>query len=60
MDLNTYNQYVTEGYNHIPVFRTESIDTETALSLYLKQGNKPYSYLLSLLKGARNGVDFLL
>jgi len=58
MDLNTYNQYVAEGYNHIPVFRTESIDTETALSLYLKQGNKPYSYLFESVEGGEKWGRF--
>ena len=60
MDLNTYNQYVAEGYNHIPVFRTESIDTETAKAFILNKAINPTLIFLSLLKGARNGVDFLL
>ena len=58
MDLNNYNQYVAEGYNHIPVFRTDSIDTETALSLYLKQGNKPYSYLFESVEGGEKWGRF--
>ncbi len=51
MNKTRFEQFVTDGYNHIPVFREVVLDTETALGLYLKLGNKPYSYLFESVQG---------
>ncbi len=45
-----------QGYNRIPVILETFADLDTPLSIYLKLGNKPYSYLLeSVIGGERSG-----
>jgi anthranilate synthase component 1 len=46
MNKANFDKTVADGYNHIPVYKTISIDTNenTALDLYLKLANNPYSY----------------
>ena len=51
MDLIRFNNYVDQGYNHIPVFKELVLDTDTALGLYLKLANTPYSYLFESVQG---------
>lgn len=53
MNKTSFKKYVADGYNHIPVYKTISIDTHknTALDLYLKLANNPYSYLFESVEG---------
>jgi anthranilate synthase component 1 len=51
MNESTFNQFVADGFNHIPVFKEIVVDTDTALGLYLKLGNLPYSYLFESVQG---------
>lgn len=51
MHKDTFNKYIIDGYNHIPVYKSLVIDTETALGLYLKLANTPYSYLFESVEG---------
>ncbi|MBP6345119.1 MAG: anthranilate synthase component I [Neisseriaceae bacterium] len=56
MSLETYQAYVAQGYNRIPLTLTVLADLDTPLSLYLKLANKPFSYLLeSVVGGERFG-----
>ncbi len=52
MNKAEFDRYVSQGYNHIPVFKELSVDTDTALGLYLKLANTPYSYLFESVQGA--------
>lgn len=51
MNKTSFNTYVEQGYNHIPVFREVVLDTDTALGLYLKLANNSYSYLFESVQG---------
>ncbi len=51
MNQSSFNQFVEQGYNHIPVFKEVVLDTDTALSLYLKLADTPYSYLFESVQG---------
>ena len=51
MDKTSFNTYIDQGYNHIPVFREVVLDTDTALGLYLKLANNTYSYLFESVQG---------
>ncbi len=51
MNQSSFNQFVEQGYNHIPVFKEVVIDTDTALGLYLKLADTPYSYLFESVQG---------
>jgi len=51
MNKTSFNAYVDQGYNHIPVFREVILDTDTALGLYLKLANNSYSYLFESVQG---------
>ncbi len=51
MNKVSFDQYVADGYNHIPVYKAIAIDTDTALGLYLKLANNPYSYLFESVQG---------
>ena len=51
MNKASFNQHVVDGYNHIPVYKSVAIDTDTALGLYLKLANNPYSYLFESVQG---------
>lgn len=51
MNQSNFNQYVEQGYNHIPVFKEVVLDTDTALGLYLKLADTPYSYLFESVQG---------
>ncbi|MDP6104288.1 MAG: anthranilate synthase component I [Gammaproteobacteria bacterium] len=51
MKKSTFDQFVAEGFNHIPVFKEIVVDTDTAVGLYLKLGDRPYSYLFESVQG---------
>ncbi|BAW80882.1 anthranilate synthase subunit I [Candidatus Nitrosoglobus terrae] len=51
MKLQSFNQLVAQGYNHIPLMREVMADLDTPLSTYLKLANGPYSYLLESVHG---------
>jgi len=51
MNKTSFNTYVDQSYNHIPVFREVILDTDTALGLYLKLANNNYSYLFESVQG---------
>ncbi|CAC9554229.1 Anthranilate synthase, aminase component (EC 4.1.3.27) [uncultured Gammaproteobacteria bacterium] len=55
MNKDSFNKHIADGYNHIPVYRTLDIDadTDTALNLYLKLANTPYSYLFESVEGGK-------
>lgn len=51
MKREQYAALVAQGYTHIPVMREIMADLETALTLYLKLANAPFSYLLESVQG---------
>ena len=51
MNKTSFNEYIDQGYNHIPVFREVVLDIDTALGLYLKLANNTYSYLFESVQG---------
>ena len=56
MTEQEFNDFARQGYNRIPVYRQLPADLDTPLSLYLKLGNQPYTYLLeSVVGGERFG-----
>ncbi len=51
-----FEELARQGYNRIPVTRQLPADLDTALALYLKLANRPYTYLLeSVVGGERFG-----
>ncbi len=46
-----FNRLAAEGYNRIPVTLETFADLDTPLSIYIKLGNTPYSYLLESVQG---------
>ena len=46
-----FNALAAEGYNRIPVTLETFSDLDTALSIYLKLANEPYTYLLESVQG---------
>ncbi len=56
MTEDQFHALARQGYNRIPVFRQLPADLDTALALYLKLANRPYTYLLeSVVGGERFG-----
>ena len=56
MTESEFNQLAQAGYNRAPLVLETFADLDTPLSLYLKLGNRPYSYLLeSVVGGERFG-----
>ena len=51
MEKSHFSKLVDNGFNHIPVSRKLLVDTDTALALYLKLANGPYSYFLESVQG---------
>ena len=51
MEKSEFTGLIEQGFNHIPFFREIVVDTDTALSLYLKLANSPYSYFLESVQG---------
>jgi len=51
MNQKSFDNFIAQGYNHIPVFKEVVLDTDTALGLYLKLANTPYSYLFESVQG---------
>ena len=46
MDEQEFTQFSQQGFNRVPVVLETLADLDTPLSVYLKLGNLPYSYLL--------------
>ena len=56
MNEHQFAALAAQGYNRIPVTLETFADLDTPLSIYLKLGNKPFSYLLeSVIGGERFG-----
>ena len=51
MEKSQFTDLIEKGFNHIPVSRKIFVDTDTALALYLKLANTPYSYFLESVQG---------
>ncbi len=51
MEKSEFTDLIKQGFNHIPFFREVVVDTDTALALYLKLANSPYSYFLESVQG---------
>lgn len=51
MSEDSLKHYAEQGFNRVPVVRSILADTETPVSVYLKLGNLPYSYLLESVQG---------
>ena len=45
MNQNEIDALVAQGYTHVPIHRQLLADFETPLSVYMKLGNQPFSYL---------------
>ena len=56
MEKSEFTSLIDKGFNHIPFSREVVIDTDTALAMYLKLANSPYSYFLESVQGGENGV----
>jgi len=46
-----FDRYAAQGYNRIPLAREVLADLDTPLSVYLKLGRGPYSYLFESVQG---------
>lgn len=51
MDQKTFDDWVAQGYNRIPVSKTILADVETPLSAYMKLAAGPYSFLFESVQG---------
>ena len=51
MQENEFNALAAQGYNRIPVTLETFADLDTALSIYLKLANNPWSFLLESVQG---------
>lgn len=51
MNQDTFDYYIAQGYNRVPVRRTILADLDTPLSAYLKLADAPYSYLFESVQG---------
>ena len=51
MDQQTFDDWVAQGYNRIPVSKTILADVETPLSAYMKLAAGPYSFLFESVQG---------
>lgn len=51
MDEQQFRQFAQQGFNRVPVVLETLADLDTPLSVYLKLGNLPYSYLLESVQG---------
>ena len=51
MEKSQFTDLVKQGFNHIPFSKEIVVDTDTALALYLKLANTPYSYFLESVQG---------
>ena len=51
MDTSSFNAYIKQGYNRIPIIREVYADLDTPLSVYLKLAKAPYSYLFESVQG---------
>ncbi len=51
MEKSEFTSLIKQGFNHIPFSREIVVDTDTALALYLKLANSPYSYFLESVQG---------
>ena len=51
MEKLQFIELIKKGFNHIPFSREIVVDTDTALALYLKLANSPYSYFLESVQG---------
>jgi len=51
MEKSEFISLINQGFNHIPLSRKIVVDTDTALALYLKLANSPYSYFLESVQG---------
>ncbi len=54
MDRALFEQYKSEGYNRIPVWRSVAADLDTPLSVYLKLADAPNAFLLESVEGGEN------
>ncbi|RUA03992.1 MAG: anthranilate synthase component I [Gammaproteobacteria bacterium] len=55
MNKASFEKYVADGYNHIPVYKSLDINvgTDAALNLYLTLADTPYSYLFESVEGGK-------
>lgn len=51
MSPGQFDRLVEEGYNRIPLVREVLADLDTPLSIFLKLGNAPYTYLFESVQG---------
>jgi anthranilate synthase component 1 len=51
MTEQEFKQYAERGFNRVPLVLETLADLDTPLSVYLKLGNRPYSYLLESVQG---------
>ena len=51
MDISTFQHYIDQGFNRIPLVREVYADLDTPLSVYLKLAKAPYSYLFESVQG---------
>ena len=51
MDITTFQSYIDQGYNRVPLVREIYADLDTPLSVYLKLAKAPYSYLFESVQG---------
>ncbi|MPV86322.1 anthranilate synthase component I [Ostreibacterium oceani] len=58
MEYSNFSTYVEQGYNRIPVFTSVLCDLDTALTLYLKVANAPYSYLFESVQGGEQWARY--
>lgn len=51
MNKATFQKYIDQGFNRVPLTRDIFADLDNALSVFLKLANMPYSYLFESVQG---------
>lgn len=51
MNKATFQRYIDQGFNRVPITREIFADLDNALSVFLKLANTPYSYLFESVQG---------
>ena len=60
MDKKEFLNFVTQGYQRIPVSKTLESFNIDPINIYEKISDESYSYLLESIEGGKNGADIRL
>lgn len=58
MNQQQFANYISQGFNRIPVYKEILSDLDTPLTLFMKLANRPYSYLLESVQGGEQWARY--